>query len=257
MTRTHTALAAVLAIFLLASGCRPDWSRQLQRMETLEDVYRATLRQYERGKWENAIAGFERLSTQLPARDTLLPRTYYFLGMAHSRRGEHLLAAQTFQRLPDAFPNDSLADDALLLAARAYSALWRRPALDPEYGFVAVTTLQTMLALYPTSDRHAEAERELAELQESLARKDLENGIYYLRRRSPHSAIIYFTDVIERFPTTPAAREAYMQLVGTYRSINYREDAREACESLLRAYPGDPEAIALCGPGQSVSAPPP
>jgi hypothetical protein len=39
-----------------------------------------------------------------------------------------------------------------------------------------------------------------------------------------------------------------LRLVGAYRSINYQEDAREACDRLRRSYPGDPQVAQLCGP---------
>ena len=48
------------------------------------------------------------------ARDTLLPRTYWYLAKSQQGRRDWLLAAQSFQRLVEGFPEDSLADDAQL-----------------------------------------------------------------------------------------------------------------------------------------------
>src|SRR4051812_40596725 len=85
-----------------------------------EALYTASKQRLDRGKLDDAIAGFEKLTLDLPARDTLLSRSHYWLGLAHERKGEHILAAQSYSRLMESFPDDSLADDALLLAGKSY-----------------------------------------------------------------------------------------------------------------------------------------
>src|SRR4030095_3315349 len=50
-----------------------------------ETLYGAGLREYQRRHWGNAVAAFEKLTTDLPARDTLLPRAYWYLANAHGR----------------------------------------------------------------------------------------------------------------------------------------------------------------------------
>src|SRR5439155_6256890 len=145
MHRTSWRLAA--AMVLTAVACRPDF--QLKRFTTNESLYTASLREFQRRKWDNAVAGFEKLTTSLAPRDTLLPRSYWYLASAHEHIGEHLLAAQSFNRLVETFPEDTLADDAALEAARSYAKLWRSPALDPMYGETALATYNTLLGPYP------------------------------------------------------------------------------------------------------------
>ncbi|MGH7665571.1 MAG: outer membrane protein assembly factor BamD [Gemmatimonadaceae bacterium] len=235
-----------VSVFLLAAGCGTPFPERIQLLSN-EELYRAALSEFGERDWDNAILAFEQLSFKLPARDTLLSRTYWYLARSHEAREEHLLAAQTFSRLTESFPNDSLADDALLAAGRAYAALWSSPSLDAGYAQSAISTFQTLPAIYPNSDLRDEAEAEVRHLLEWLATKDYETGLHYLRRKAYDSAIIYFQDVIERYPNTPVVRDAYMRLVDAYRAINYREDAAEACRALRRAYPDDREARELCG----------
>ena len=56
----------------------------------------------------------------LPAHDTLLSRAHWYLGQAHEHRRENLLAAQSYSRLAESFPDDSLADRSLYAAGRSY-----------------------------------------------------------------------------------------------------------------------------------------
>jgi outer membrane protein assembly factor BamD (BamD/ComL family) len=78
--------------------------------------------------------------------------------------------------------------------------------------------------------------------------KDYLTGVHYARRKAPDSAILYFKDVVKNYPETAHARQAYLRLVEVYRSINYRDDARDACATLHQKYPGDREVRSICGP---------
>ena len=123
--------------------------------------------EFQHKRWDNAVSGFEKLTTDLSARDSLLPRSYWYLASAHERLGEHLLAAQSFSRLVESFPEDSLADDAALESSRSYRRLWRKPQLDPMYGETAIASYNTLIGLYPdvaADSRRAEGDRRAREL---------------------------------------------------------------------------------------------
>jgi outer membrane protein assembly factor BamD len=219
-----------------------------------EALYRATMREYERGKWDNAVLGFERLTIDLPARDTLLPLAHYYLGKSHAKRHEWLLAAQSLTRVTENFPDHPLADDALLEAAKAYERMWRKPALDAQYGQTAMSTYQTFVGMYPNSPLRPEADRSLNRLDEWFAKKDFETGMHYYRRKAYDPAIIYFKDVIRLHPNTATARAAYLRLVAAYRKIRYTEEANEVCEALRRTYADDRQVREACGVVDSTTA---
>ena len=241
-TLTCVAIAAAAAL----SACRGGF--KLNRYPTNQSLYTAGLSEYQRRHWGSAIMAFEKLTNDLPARDTLLPRAYWYLANAHERQREHLLAAQSFNRLYESFPDDTLADDAALEAARSYRRLWRKPLLDATYGETALATYNTMLGLYPTSELAEAAKREIAELEQWFATKNYETGRYYLRRKAFDSAILYFKYVTERWPHVPRARDALLRLAEAYQAIRYREDFAETCTKLRQSYPGDPDVGRTCGP---------
>jgi outer membrane protein assembly factor BamD len=241
--RTWTCVAIAAAAAL--SACRGGF--RLSRFPANESLYAAALREYQRKHWGNAIAAFDKLTNDLPARDTLLPRSYWYLASAHSHQREHLLAAQSFTRLFESFIDDTLADDAALEAARSYRRLWRKPTLDATYGETALATYNTMLGLYgETSEHAAAARREIAELEQWFATKNFATGLFYLRNKAYDSAIIYFKYVVERWPHVPRAREALLRLAEAYRAIRYREDYAETCAKLREAYPGDGDIGRTC-----------
>jgi outer membrane protein assembly factor BamD len=243
MQRTSWRLAATLSLVALAA-CRPEF--ELKKFTNSETLYSASLREYQRQHWDNAISGFEKLTTDLPARDSLLPRSYWYLASSHENQGEHLLAAQSWSRLVETFPDDSLADDAALESARSYARMWRKPQLDAMYGETSLASYNTLIGLYPQSTLVPTAQKEIGQLENKFAVKDFDNGNYYYGRKAFDSAIIYYKDVLTKYANSPTARAAALKLVQAYRKIRYREDASELCTELRQRYPRDGEVREVC-----------
>ncbi len=254
--RRNTLL--VLLVALTASGCFASFN--VRDYSTSADLYKAGMEKFRKGKWGDAATAFERLTLDLPTRDTLLPLAHWYLGKARLKRDERLLAAQAFIRLTETVPDDTLADDALLASGRAYAGLWRRPSLDPQYGLLAQTQFRLLQGVYPNSPLVDTATTELKRLDEWFASKDYETGSHYMRRKAYDSAILYFKDVVRNWPESDKARQAMLRMVEIYRQpvLNYKEDAAEVCAALRAAYPTHPEVVATCrlGPGDSTSTAP-
>jgi outer membrane protein assembly factor BamD len=244
----------VLIALTGAAGCSRGF--KLSRYTSNEALFQAAREQFDRRKWDNAVSAFEKLTFDLPARDTLLPLAHWYLARSYVGRDENLLAAQAFNRFAESFATDSLADNAMFEAGQAYQRLWRRPTLDANYGEQAISTYQSLLGLYPESELREETTREINRLQEWFATKDYESGLYYYRRRAFDSAIIYFKDVVANFPQTAKSREAYLRLAESYEAIRYREDKKEVCTTLQERYPADREVASICGPPAAVSTRP-
>jgi outer membrane protein assembly factor BamD len=239
-TWTYVAIAAAAAL----SACRGSF--RVNRYPSNEALYAAGVREFERKHWGNAILAFEKLTTDLPARDTLLPRSFWYLAHAHGRQDEFLLAAQSFTRLLESFPDDTLADDAALESGLAYRRLWRRPSLDPVYGETAITAFNALLGLYPDSEHGDRARREIAELEQWFATKNYETGEYYFRRKAFDSALLYYRHVVQRWPHVPRARDALLRIAEANAAIRYREDYAETCAKLRQSYPGDRDVARVC-----------
>jgi outer membrane protein assembly factor BamD len=246
--RFHLTSLRPLAVLVLLVGAACFNSFNIRRYTTSTELFTVGLQQFEKENWSNAIEAFEKLTFDLPARDTLLPRSQWYLGLARRENEERLMAAQAFIRIVDQFPEDSLADDALFYSGLAYREMWRRPSLDPQYGILAQGQLRLLQGLFPDSKHHDSATVILAELEEWMARKDFETGMHYVKRRAYDSGIIYLRDVVSNYPNTDYARRAMLELVRVYRLpvINYRDDADEVCAALRSGFPADEDVVREC-----------
>ncbi len=244
----------IFALLLLAAACKPAFNAG--RFTSTDDLYRAAMVEYNARRWENAVQAFERLTTELPPRDPRLPTALFYFGRSQVERGDNLLAAKTYSRIYEAAPQDTLADDGLLESGLAYQRMWRKPVLDAEYGDYALTQYQLLQGAFPASPLLPRAATQIATLDEWFAAKDYETGYHYLRRKAYDSAIIYFKDVIRLHPTAPTAKGAYLRLHEAYTAINYKDDARDLCDGMRKAFPADREVRESCGAAPAAVAPP-
>ena len=244
--RVDFRLLMLLSVAAALAGCSRGF--QPRDYANPEALFRATLLEFEKKKWDNAQLGFERLTSDLSSRDPLLAPAYFYLALAHEKRNEFLLAAQAYERITDGFPDDTLAPSAMLGTGRAYQSLWRRPSLDPENGQKAASILRALLSSYPESKEVEDAKQRIIQLEEWFAEKDYATGVHYVKvRRAIDPAIIYFKDVVTTYPTTKAARLSWLRLHELYTKIRWKEDAAETCTAMWKAYPGDAEVKAACG----------
>ena len=245
---------ALLFVAVLAMGaCVRGF--QVKKYPTNDGLFKASLAEYQNKKWDNAITGFEKLTLELSARDTLLPLAHWYLAWSHEHREEHILAATSFTRLAESFPDDSLADDALFQAGSSYLRLWKNPELDPQYGILSQSHLRTLLSVYPDSPLRKDAEAQLLKIDDMFAAKDYLIAVQYTRRGAFDSSIIYFKDVIKNYPNSEHARLALLRMVEVYRKpqMNYKEEAAETCTTLRTAYAGDKDVAKLCGLAAAVA----
>jgi len=246
--RRILAVAAVVAgLGAGVEACKPAFNAATY--PNMDALFQAAMKEYNAKHYDNSAKAFERLTTDLPARDPRVPLAYFYLAKSQEKSGDRLLAGKSYSRIYEQFPDDTLADDGLYSSGLAYEAMWRKPELDAEYGQSALTQFQTLQALYPNSPLLPKATEQLSKLDEWFATKDFLTGRHYLKRKAYDSAIIYFKDVIRLHPSAAVTRRAYLLLHEAYGAINYKDDARDLCDSMRKAYPSDREVIGECGAG--------
>jgi outer membrane protein assembly factor BamD len=250
MSRFRPLLLALLLTAPLA--CKPPFDPKIY--PNADKLYQVAMAEYKARRFDNAAKAFEKLTLDLPARDPRLPLAFYYLAQSQEKNGENLLAAGTYNRLIDAFPQDTLVDDALYLSGQAYEREWRHPELDATYGRSAITAYESLLASYPDSPFSKRAQDRLTRLDEWLAEKDYNTAYLYLKRKAYDSAILYLKDVIRQHPNAKKTRDAHLRLLEAYRAIKYTEDARDLCDAMRKAYPNDRDVREACGPAPATPA---
>jgi outer membrane protein assembly factor BamD len=214
-----------------------------------EDLFRASVREFRAGRYDKAQSGFQKLTFDVGARDTLYPLARFFLAESYFGEGDYVTAAREFRRVSDESPGHPLAPDALLRAGDSYAELWEKPQLDPSNGQTALATYQELLGRFPDAPATRLAAARLRALNEKFARKAMDNALFYFRHSAYDSAILYFKDLIASYSTSSVVPDAYVYIVRSLHAINYRDEEKEYCDHLRQAYPGRADVKRYCGDG--------
>jgi outer membrane protein assembly factor BamD len=234
-----------LVFLALALGaCRGGF--QVRNYPTPVSLYDAGLEQMRLGKFDNAIAALDQATILLGPRDSLLPKAHYMLAQALTKRKHFLLAATSYKRIVDDFPDDSLADDAVIGMGDSYTSAWRGPGYDRAHATDALQAYGLLPRLFPASPLVKRAHEGEVHINEQLARADYNTGIFYIKRKADDSALIYFKDVVALYPGTTAARDALLKMIEVYKRLHYVADAADACRALRASYPAGVDVAGAC-----------
>lgn len=233
----------ILFVLVTIAACAPP----KPRTGVTPDVQLGEARAFFRaGAFDKALAGYRRLIFELPAGDPALAEVRYFQAECQMQMGEYAEAAHEFRDLADQDPESPYAAVALLRAGDANARIWSDPALDPTPGQTALAVYQELAGRYPGSDAANRSVLHVRVLNDWFAEKDYRTGMFYIRRRSYDSGIIYFKDVIASYPDSKWVPSAMLRLSEIYALIGYGDELREVCGTLRRFHPADAAGATSC-----------
>ena len=119
------------------------------------EVYQAAYRDYQRGNWDLALAGFRDFLTRYPESE-LAPNAEYWIGESLYSQKKYSEAIDQFNRVVDKYPKSDKAPGALLKKGYGYLAMNDRPR--------AIVQFQYVVHEYPNSRESALAKDRLKQL---------------------------------------------------------------------------------------------
>lgn len=234
MMQTTLKLVVFAGCLLALAACGTRQARPAQLGP--DALYQQGIAAFEAGKHQRAIELLNIFVDQHLG-DPRVPQAMFTTARAHQARDEQLPAILLYERIYTSFPNSAVAREARFGVCGAYAELSPKAVLDQEYTRAAIGHCEAFAAAFPGTPEGSRAAEIVTAMREKLARKTLQNGEFYLKRRAYDAAIIYFNQVVERYPQTDAAPTALERLVETYTRLGYAEEAAEAKERLQRLYP--------------------
>lgn len=252
MTYSFLSRISFLAtmLFVLALGAcssAPRWQGL-----TASQLFEMGRAEFEAGDYGDASQTLERLilgatGFEQAAEAHLLLARAYFLDR------QYILAQSEYTRFIDRYPAHPQAAEAALGVCRSNEALSPISQRDQTFTQQAAQVCQNVANDWSGAEAAEEAAGVAREMRAKLAKKQYENGAYYLRRNVPDAAILYWQQLVAVYPETPWAAAALAGIIDAYTQIGYDDEVEAATAQLLREYPESPEARALGGSGDGVS----
>lgn len=241
-------LAACLCILALA-GCAsgPRWQGL-----TASELFEMARSEFAAEKYGDASETLERLvlgasGFEQAAEAQLMLAEAYFLDE------QFILAQSEYTRFIDRYPAHPRAPEAALGVCRANEALSPITQRDQTFTEQAVQVCQNVAADWAGQPAAEEAGSIAAVMRTKLAKKQYENGAYYLNRDVPDAAILYWQRLLSTYPESEWAPAALAGIIEAYTEIGYDDEVEAATTRLLAEYPDSPEARAHGGGGEGTS----
>src|SRR5204863_484580 len=139
-------------------------------------------------------------------------RAQFDIGLARQKQAANDAAIQAYQAVIDKFPNDPIAADAQYQICYIWYEAARMCTNDQAATEKARTGFEDFLYRYPKSEKAQQARENLQRLQQKSTGDAMKVAKFYDKEKAYRAAVIYYTEVIQQHPGTPASAEAQRRI---------------------------------------------
>ena len=222
-------IATGLVLAAGAAGCSSS-----KEVETLpvEVRYAKAMAEFANADYLEAADDFKIVTVQYPG-SSVADSAQFLIAQCRYRRGEYILAASECDLLVKTMPSSPLVIRARYMKAMSEYELSPKSSLDQKYTREAIDDFQSFIEYFPADSLSKNAASKINELNDKLARKDLDNANLYYRLEYYKAAIAYYDIVLDRHHDSQYADDA---LLGKARAMRQRRDDAGALEAINEFY---------------------
>lgn len=199
-------LIIALAFFAL-SACNTQQDKAMKSADK-DFILKVANEKFEKKKWTDALALYERLSNLVAGTDDA-PNVIYNSAYANYYDKNYKLAGHQFKNFAVTHPQDSRAEEASYMSALCYYEGSMDYNLDQTSTELAINELQNFLNNYPDSERSKNINELIDELSYKLEFKAYENAKQYFKMAEYKAANTSFENVLDDFPSTKLRMKIY------------------------------------------------
>ncbi len=203
MKRNWIVLFAVLTL----AACNKQQEKAMKSADK-EFILKVANENFQKKKWKDALALYERLSNLVAGTDDAADVVYNSAYANYFERA-YKLAGHQFKNFSVTFPQDPRAEDAAYMSALCYYEGSMDYNLDQTSTELAINELQNFLNKYPDSERSKNINELIDELTYKLEFKAYENARQYFKMAEYKAASTAFENVLEDFPATKLRLKIY------------------------------------------------
>ena len=215
---------------------------------TAEEMYARGQREYQAGKYDDAVKTLDRLLSSFGT-SNILPDARLLQAHANYAKGDYLTAQSEYDRFLDRYPGTAKAPIAALGGCKCLVALSPVPQRDQTYTQDAQNRCRNVVVDYPGTPESKEAADLSNQMRAKLADAEYQHADYYFHRKLYDSAIKYYQFVDSLYAETKYAPMALFGIYKANKAIGYDDLADEAKKKLMDKYPDSPEAKSMAANG--------
>lgn len=161
-------------------------------------------------------------------------KAQFRLGLARKKQGQFDKAVEAFQAVIDNYPKSDLVAEARYQLAETAYLRSNYQGRDERALDTAGNYVDSFLARGPEAEAAEKASKLREEIDEKNAEKNYRIGLYYEKTKYLSSAIIYYRDVMKRYPSTRWGKKAQEKLQSLQEPVSYIKDQEQKTESEIQ-----------------------
>jgi len=193
---------AIVLKFAVAEKYRQGSYRRLFGFEQLPKIVPA---------WDTAIDIYDDIIMALPSHD-VAARAMYCKGRLLVAMKEYREAIDTWQTLVRQFPKHEFAPDAFARISRTYVIQAKVEPQNPDTLALAEVNAHKFAQQFPGEERLSQVDKDLAKICETVAEGLYETGRFYERTKKPEASVVYYYNVVKKYPGTQVAKTCKKRL---------------------------------------------
>lgn len=232
-------LFALPIIFALAACGNKDNDSSEKPPESAEKLYDDAKAKIASQKYKEAAKDFEEVERQHPA-SPLAVSAQIMSGYSSYEAEDYDTAVATLERFTKLYPNNESTPYAYYLIALCYYEQISDVGRDQKITQLAMQALREVVRRFPESEYARDAKIKLDLTLDHLAGKEMQVGLYYLKRDDTLAAANRFRNVVENYQTTSHVPEALHRLVESYLKLGITSEAYKYAAVLGANFPSSP-----------------
>ncbi len=236
------ALVAALAV-LAACHHGPRLARPAVEPEFLnlskEQVFQKGEDLYAHKKWQRARTYYSHVYENFP-NDPLGRRSLLRVADTYYNQGDpvNLVEAQyKYRDFINRYPGSENADYAMLQIAMVSYKQMEKPDRDQQKTREAVEKFNDMIRIYPRSPLRPQAEKDLGEAIDRLAKHEHIIARFYMKRRSWTAALQRLNYLVDNYPSYTDRAGVFYDLGTSLAALGRKGEARLYFERVLTEFP--------------------
>lgn len=236
LTGLRQALWALTALAVVSCGGTKEEAYEEQPVDAL---YNVAMEQLLDQSYLKAADSFEEVERQHPY-SVWAAKSQVMSAYAYFRRDRYDDAINAVDRFIQLHPTSVDAPYAYYLKSLAYYEQIVDVGRDQRTTERALQSLEEVVRRFPETQYARDANLKLDLTKDHLAGKEMDVGLFYLKRGELLAAVNRFKRVIEEKQTTSHVPEALLRLTEAYEALGLTNEARRMAAILGHNYPGSP-----------------
>ena len=195
--KLRTGIIILTALFLSSCGKY----EKLLKSSDFQLKKEKALEYFEAGKYVKATELFTQILPRFRATDEA-EELNWLNSRAHFELQDYMMAGTYFQNFATLYPYSRYAEEANFMIAYSDYKMSPRPDLDQEFTRKAIEGFELFKRRFPVSERFAEADALITEMEDRLVRKSYISAKLYYDMKQYRAAVVALNNSLTEYPDT-------------------------------------------------------